>query len=156
MAIHVSKRAVAFLGSLGAAGAVALSPGVAQAAAYDGQDPVASGCSNTALTLQSVPFNYNGGVVGHIELRYSTNCRTVWARLTSKTSNGLAHVWRQSDSANYQCGGQSPGSLAWSSTLSAYSCYTVMLNDANVTSFAYGEIQYTNPAGYTDAQTSAY
>lgn len=156
MGIHISKRAVAFLTSCGAAGAIALSPGVAQAAAYDGQDPIASGCANTATTAESAAFVYHGNVVGHIELRYSSSCRTVWARITSSTSNGIGNVWRQSDSQNFACGGQSPGSLAWSATVSAYSCYTPMLNDANVVSFAFGEIQFTNPSGYTDAHTNTF
>jgi hypothetical protein len=156
MHMNVSRRFGVLFATCAAAGGIALVPGVAQAAAYDGQDPIASGCANTATTAESAAFVYKGAVVGHIELRYSTACRTVWARLTSKTSNGIGNVWRQSDSLNYACGGQSPGSLAWSATLSAYSCYTPMVNDANVTSFAFGEIQFTNPPGYTDADTNTF
>jgi hypothetical protein len=56
--------------------------------AYDGKDPVATGCSSSAYTVTSAPINRhignlnqtsNTGIV--LELRYSPVCGTNWARL---------------------------------------------------------------------------
>ncbi|MEV5880149.1 DUF2690 domain-containing protein [Streptomyces sp. NPDC052101] len=116
--------------------AVALAgTGSAQAATYDGQDPIVTGCNSSAVTVNSAPvYRADGTEVGTIQLRYSTSCGTVWARLVSPISHGLGYVVRNTDGAFEACG----NTLTWSSSLSAYSCYSRMLNDRNVTSYAWG------------------
>ncbi|MEZ0064617.1 hypothetical protein ABIA32_000605 [Streptacidiphilus sp. MAP12-20] len=112
--------------------------GNANALAYDGADPNGSGCSADAITAASVPLG-NGGysVYGTMELRYSPYCRTVWARVWSDGTELFAQVHRNSDDATQSC-----GTPTWSSSAGRYYCYTAMLNDANVTSYAWGYASY--------------
>jgi hypothetical protein len=44
--------------------------GSASAAAYDYEDPISSGCANTAITAQSTGIYVGSTRVGAIELRY--------------------------------------------------------------------------------------
>ncbi|MFJ9908893.1 DUF2690 domain-containing protein [Streptomyces sp. NPDC101152] len=127
--------------------------GSAQAATYDGQDPIASGCAASAITAeQNNIFIPSGIAVGVIQLRYSTACRTVWARVVSTVPNGEAEVGRNPpNSASQWCGGSN---LQWSSTVGDYTCYTPMLNDANMTSYAYGDIETDQGGG--SSSTASY
>jgi len=113
-----------------------VTPGTAQAATYDGADPIATGCANTAITAKASNI-YNEGVtvIGQIQLRYSTACRTVWARILAYDTpyQATGGVTRDTDLYTFYC--HNP---TWSSSLGAYSCFTKMLNDRNVTSYAYG------------------
>jgi hypothetical protein len=114
-------------------------PGTAYAATYDGQDPNSSGCARTASTVRSANVYVVGdpseGLVGRIELRYSSACRAVWARVLVYTEPTGAFAWviRNTDGATQEC-----NHAVWQQSLRAYSCYTMMLNDRNVTSHAYG------------------
>lgn len=119
-------------------GALVATPGSASAAAYDGQSPVTSGCDATASTVRSAPISQPGYQLGYIELRYSSACRTAWARVVS--FNGYqpsvaymseAIVKRNSDGLSYRCQFSVAGQK---------SCYTRMVNDAGVTSYARGGI----------------
>src|SRR5437868_12525411 len=70
--------AISTVSLLAATSALALStPGTANAATYDNQWPDDTGCSNTAVTVRTTST-----ATARLELRYSTACRTVWARLT--------------------------------------------------------------------------
>jgi hypothetical protein len=109
-------------------------PGIAQAATYDGRDPVSSGCSRSAITARQASIYAGSTRVGVAQLRYSTSCRTVWGRTIAYYSpKGLTQVKRNSDGAYQSCVG-----FAWVSSLGGYSCYTPMLNDRGVTSYATG------------------
>ena len=104
----------------------------------DGQWPDISGCAATAITpVPIAPITNNGTVIGQVELRYSTACRTVWARV--ENWSGLreqANVLRITGPS----GAQVCDTNYWSSTLGAYSCYTRMLYDGGVTSDAQGGV----------------
>lgn len=129
--------------------------GSASALTYDGQDPIASGCANTAITAESVPIrDSNGALLGYDDLRYSTACRTTWGRVRDiATSQGSSLLSRLSDGHQEWCG---YGPLTWSQTLNAYTCYTPMLNDANVTSIS-GDNIYSNTGSLLgSAVTPAY
>jgi len=121
-------------------GTMLFTPGAAHAATYDGQDPHYNNCSATASTKASKPIYLQGnssmGTIGHIQLRYSSACRTVWARviITTEPTGDFAEINRNSDGAWQSCYGGGD----WQASLGGYSCYTPMLNDANVTSYAYG------------------
>ncbi|MFI0961143.1 DUF2690 domain-containing protein [Streptomyces sp. NPDC021080] len=119
--------------------------GSASAAAYDGQDPISSGCANTAITAKSSGIYVGSTQVGTIELRYSTACRTVWARVRSTGPYGTATITRTSNWDWDRC-----DSLSWNSSMGQYSCYTPMLNDAGVQSYASGSASASN--GYNSGQ----
>ncbi|MEV0412564.1 DUF2690 domain-containing protein [Streptomyces sp. NPDC050448] len=149
MRISISKKAVAVT-TASIALALGLS-GNASAAAYDGQDPISSGCANTAITAKSSAIYVGSTQVGTIELRYSTACRTVWGRVRSTGPYGHATVTRTSDYEWNYC-----GSLSWNSSMGQYSCYTTMLNDAGVSSYATGAASASNGYNSDDVQTGSY
>ncbi|MFC6080527.1 DUF2690 domain-containing protein [Sphaerisporangium aureirubrum] len=97
--------------------------------ACDGLDPQGN-CSGDARTVDSLTL---GQAI--LELRYSRACRATWARISNApwvvndTFASFARVVRNSDGRTYSCTVPRDGT----------SCYTRMVNDANVTSYAYGE-----------------
>ncbi|MDX3246667.1 DUF2690 domain-containing protein [Streptomyces sp. ME18-1-4] len=125
--------------------------GSASAAAYDYEDPISSGCANTAITAQSTGIYVGSTRVGTIELRYSTGCRTVWARVKSTGPYGGATVTRTSDYDWDRC-----GSLSYNSSMGQYTCYTRMLNDAGVESYAHGSASASNGYNSDEYQTASY
>ncbi|WP_405816654.1 YjfA family protein [Streptomyces sp. NBC_01390] len=125
--------------------------GSAGAAAYDNQDPIASGCANTAITARSTAIYVGSTRVGTIELRYSTACRTVWGRVLSTGPYGTAKVSRTSDWEWNDC-----ASLSWNSSLGQYTCYTAMLNDAGVESYAMGSASASNGFNSDNFETGRY
>ncbi|MBO1628590.1 DUF2690 domain-containing protein [Bacillus arachidis] len=105
------------------------------AAAYDRTDPIATGCARDAITVKSESIDS----YGVIQLRYSPSCRTAWGKITLNfPSNynvvggkyGDAHIIRNSDGLSYGC----------TVPVGSYSCYTLQVNDSNVTSYAKGDI----------------
>lgn len=127
---------------------------VANAAPYDGTDPGATGCSNTARVARSAPIRnrYNGHAQGTVYLMYSTACRTVWAKMVTGAPGcvpgddwcGSATVHRNSDGRELIC--YTPAGRS--------SCSTRQLNDAGVTSFA--EAEYTNGPWNYYGKTASY
>ena len=93
----------------------------------DGKDPAVY--CNDGVTVAST-----GVGPAYLELRYSPTCRSVWARISNAGYDpasqlaGWAQIHRNSDGRAYRCSVYS-GSTG---------CYTMMLNDANVTSYAEG------------------
>ncbi|MFM9607742.1 DUF2690 domain-containing protein [Streptomyces niveiscabiei] len=149
MKISVARKSLAV-----ATAAIALTVGLAgsaDAAAYDGQDPISSGCANSAITARSNAIYVGGTQVGTIELRYSTSCRTAWARVRSTGPYGGATVTRTSNWDWYRC-----DSLSWNSSMGQYTCYTPMLNDAGVQSFARGSASASNGFNSDDVETGSY
>jgi hypothetical protein len=139
--------------------------GPAQAAPYDGQNPEGSSCNNSrTFTARTADVKITSGasrgaVLGRIELRYSPTCRTVWARLVNYMNyvpgdqhRGDPYIHRNSDGKEYgrlQCDRPSGRNTV---------CWTRMLNDANVTSYAIGLIDGYPTYGYTTAvgQTGSF
>jgi hypothetical protein len=102
----------------------------------DGLSPGTTGCAATAITAKSVNLYRGSELLGIVQLRYSTACRTVWGRIVNYVSTvGAALVHRNFDGRVEQC-----NSLTYSSTLGAYSCYTLQLYDGGVTSYAGGSV----------------
>ncbi|MET8584825.1 DUF2690 domain-containing protein [Streptomyces collinus] len=142
------------------AGALGLSliaaTGGAQAYTYDGSDPSASGCASGATTVESAVVKNSHSTFGTIELRYSTACHTAWARLTlnytqSACGNAAAgyacasaNVTRNNDGRTYRC------TIHQGET----QCYTPMVYDKGLTSFAEGSVD--TAAGMADTRTAAY
>ncbi|MGZ2362149.1 YjfA family protein [Streptomyces sp. 372A] len=106
--------------------------GSASAASYDGQDPISSGCSASAITAASRALYAKGAQVGTVELRYSTACRTTWVRVFSDGPNFGGYVNRVQDGTTQWCGGPSIAANG-----QEY-CFSAMLNDAGYTSWAAG------------------
>lgn len=110
-------------------------PASAASAKYDGKDPKTYGCDASAKTVDSKSVKASDGtLLGTIELRYSTACRTVWAKVTSLQSvssfgNGAeaSIVRKDGTTLTYKC-------------VSGKSCYTPMLDDKNTSSYAHGDI----------------
>jgi len=108
------------------------------AASRDGVQPQNSPCWNDRRFVQSTHLFINGdgqSVDSIIYLYYSPSCRTTWARLTGGTiavpndnRGGSASINRNSDGRAFSC----------SVTTTSGECTTAMVNDANVTSFAFG------------------
>ena len=114
-----------------------VAPAHAYDAKYDGNDPIASGCSNGAVTVDSRHLAFNGQTISaYVELRYSPSCRTTWGRLTGGQPATADHaasfvrIHRNSDGKTF--------TRTWKSSDSG-SIYTPMVNDANVTSHAHAE-----------------
>lgn len=97
--------------------------------ACDGRDPAVY-CQSDARTVESIRLGQ-----ALLELRYSPGCRAAWARISNAGYNTYnqftpwATVHRNSDGREYTCYVPRNGT----------SCYSRMVNDANVTSYAKGE-----------------
>lgn len=134
------KATLALAATVATVGTAVLVPSTAYAATYDGQDPNSTGCARTASTPRSASIFRQGNRtidnrIGYIELRYSSSCRTVWGRVVifTEPTSDFVEVIRNSDGAVEGC-----YDAFWQDSLHGYSCYTPMLNDRNVTSYAYG------------------
>ena len=141
--------AISTVSLLVATSALALfTPGPANAATYDNQWPDETGCSNTAVTIYTV-----SQATAKLELRYSTACRTVWARLTvypnALIKDPQCWVVRNSDGKND--GGIVKISSSGDGSIVAFS---EMLNDAGVTSYAAAD--WTTSEGHHTARTASY
>jgi hypothetical protein len=134
------------------ASALVATPGIAQAATYDGRDPISSGCARSAITARQASIYAGSTRVGVAQLRHSTSCRTVWGRTIAYYSpKGLTQVKRNSDGAYQSC-----VDFTWTSSLGGYSCYTPMLNDRGVTSYATGWAWTANETNVGSARTASY
>ncbi|WP_329319954.1 DUF2690 domain-containing protein [Streptomyces sp. NBC_01262] len=150
----IRKRIALATAALTLGSGLALLPATgASAAAYDGQSPVTSGCVNSAITASSKNIYVGSKLEGKIELRYSTSCRTAWGRVIAYYlgGEGEANVYRNSDGKYYLC-----ENTTWSEALNGFTCYTAMVNDAGVTSYAWGQVADfdTGDVGY--ATTGSY
>ncbi len=115
-----------------------------------GNDPISAGCGNDATTTNLKNFP---GSAGYIELRYSPHCRAAWARITSTIEyepgiqgSGGVEVRRNSDGKTYSC--------KLPSYVKHPSCYTKMVNDAGVTSYAQGDLDLES--SWPTIHTSSY
>ncbi len=78
---------------------------------YDGKSPYYNSCANSAVTKKSVKIYANGGSA-NLELKFSTVCKTAWAKITlsrpAKTDGeATALVVRNTDNKQFSCA--SPG-----------------------------------------------
>jgi hypothetical protein len=63
----------------------------ASALSYDNTDPQSTGCASSGITVKSASIrsSYTGKIIGSVELRWSTKCKTNWARV-SRTDGASA------------------------------------------------------------------
>ena len=125
------RLGAALLSLVGVAAMVLATPSSASAAAYDGTDPDATGCSADAITARSHYIDYDGRRFGQVQLRYSPTCKTAWARIVSMLPSGCvpsqqncggATIHRNSDGREYSC----------TTPSGATQCYTRQVNDNGV------------------------
>ncbi|MEU6404661.1 DUF2690 domain-containing protein [Streptomyces sp. NPDC046985] len=132
---HAGRSAL-IVAAISVAAPIVASPTV-HAATYDGQKASSTSCWNDRRIVSSTHL-YAGSYQDQsiIDLYYSPSCRTAWGRIEhgsiaspGDNNGGVAEVTRNSDRRTYSC----------RVVDSSGSCYTAMVNDANVTSYAYGE-----------------
>ena len=149
--------------------AAAATPAAAAAVTCSGSkctntDPASTGCSATAITAeQTEAYEANGsGIpVGYVQLRYSTACRTTWARYVdfypapdSQELEGQVSVIYSNQSKSEFCQNYN---TSYSSSLGGYTCYTDQLYDGGTTSYA-SAVMYDPSSGlFTNVtRTAAY
>jgi hypothetical protein len=116
----------------------------------NGTDPQSTGCASSAITAEETSIISKSGVlVGYVDLRYSTACKTAWARTVDYySSSGGSDVVR-SDGKYYGCGYYVGKQMTYSSTLGGYSCYSPQIYDHPYTSAGSGIAFYTDGILYT-------
>jgi hypothetical protein len=130
------------------AGSVGIAAPASAAGCYasscEGKDPAVY-CQSDARTVQSLRLGQ-----ALLELRYSGSCRAAWARISNAGYDHhdqftpWATVHRNSDGREYTCSVPRGGS----------SCYTRMVNDAGVTSYAKG--MWDSGARIYEGRTGSY
>ena len=139
----IRKRVVASVFALGIGLPLTVGAASAQAATYDNVDPSSTSCANSASTVSSASIKTSSGqTLGQVELRYSSTCRTVWARVSgggykaAEAAGPTGKIVRNSD-----------GKVLYLTHCNSdhSSCYSNMLNDAGVTSYAVG---YNDSSAY--------
>lgn len=146
-----ARRATSFAAAAVLAGALTIA-NVAPASAtsgygYDGTDPSATGCSNSAITIASGtltdPFTH--AATGNWEVRYSNVCGTNWVRAYSYNSSYIVKKWIQRTSDGYALSDDDVyAGWTWGRQLYApgSTCINVnvILSDGN---FKHGEVYQT-------------
>jgi hypothetical protein len=97
---------------------------------YDGKSPYYNSCANSAVTKKSVKIYANGGSA-NLELKFSTVCKTAWAKITLSRpakvdGEATALVVRNTDNKQFSCA--SPGGNG-EINKGQTSCYTPMVYD---------------------------
>jgi hypothetical protein len=163
------RSSLAALAMALAAGVAFLVPATASAApavgcsgyGCDGTDPSGTGCAATAITAETknaYESNGSGYEIGYVQLRYSTACRTVWARIVVFYTNpqefeGQGSAFRNSDHQNENCYATSAD---YSSSMDGYTCYTPQEYDGGVTSAGYGIIYDPSTGNSVEIHTASY
>lgn len=138
--IRLGLVGLLILGSVAALLYVTATP--ASALSYDYTNP-SNGCSASAQPNPVVSGNIinpeTGGVLGTVQLRYSTGCRTNWSRVVSNQGAVNILVWadrRYYDGADTRGHDGDPGPWYGSSA------YSDQLYGYNITVCANGQIAY--------------
>ncbi len=117
----------------------------------DGKHPRDMGCRADQKVIYHVLIKHSGTTYGYVDLMASTYCHAVWAHVhgvtpvSNQTYVPHGHVHRNSDGKN------SPTCTAGEGE---QDCYTTMLWDKNVTSYAYGEIDPNGAIGQPYSATT--
>ncbi|MDM5338525.1 DUF2690 domain-containing protein [Fictibacillus enclensis] len=104
---------------------------LAETHAYDGKAPSYNNCDDSAVTKKKLKITNDDGSYANLELRFSTTCKTAWAKITlsrpaKSDGEATALVVRSTDNKQYGChnsGGN--GEVNKGQT----SCYTPMVYD---------------------------
>jgi Protein of unknown function (DUF2690) len=135
---------------LGAAAVLAFSYTTsAQAATFphDGHQAYQDGCRADQQTIYHRTIMAGSTAIGYVDLMYSVNCHTAWAHVhsiyTVVNQTWVTHgtIRRINDGTSYRCTGDE----------GSQDCYTPMVYDKGMMSYATGEI---DPNGATGADYS--
>jgi hypothetical protein len=140
-----SRSLIAAAGAASAAIALAMTPAAAQAATPRLISCYAAGCTGYAAAQTycvddaEIIYSVNiidsttGTVVGNLQLKYSPSCRTTWARVVSGLGYGSEAEIISNSKANLwlTCNGSDGVGVG---------CNTDMIDDADMTSYASGDV----------------
>jgi len=98
---------------------------------YDGKSPYYDDCAASGVTKKSLRINNSDGSYANLELKFSTKCKTAWAKITlsrpAKTNGeATALVVRNTDNKQYHCGSTGGNGEI---NIGQTSCYTPMVYD---------------------------
>lgn len=120
---------------------------------WDGQFPDTTPCAASAKTVSQATIYNGNAVIGYVQLRYSTTCRTVWGKVIAYYNQG---VGERADVTRAHPGGHEACTWTqYSSSDKGYVCFTRMLYDAGTYSEAYGQAPNWY-GGFADASTGTY
>jgi hypothetical protein len=105
-------------------------------------------CVNDGEVIYQVNIHDGSAVVGNVELKYSPSCRVTWARVISNLPYGEDAQIASNNNPNLwaTCTGNHTAGTG---------CNTPMINDANMTSYAFGDLYDAN-GNYFYAQTPSF
>ncbi|MEC1663397.1 YjfA family protein [Bacillus halotolerans] len=133
-------------------------PAHAETHAYDGKSPYYNDCASSATTKKSSNLvNANNQVIGVVELKFSSTCKTAWAKITMNNTlttsyEANAEITRNTDKKRYNCDSAGGNGKA---VAGQKSCYTPMVYDLDPrTSYAFGK--YSGPNLNVWATTGSY
>ena len=146
LSLHRVRTAGLGVAALAAAGLLVAGPAnAATQSSIDGKTPASQGCTADQKVIYHTLINNGSTAEGYVDLISSTTCHAVWAHVhgvhvvSNQTWVPAGHVHRNSDGKNSPTCSGGEGSQ---------DCYTTMLWDKDVTSYAYGSI---DPNGATGA-----
>jgi hypothetical protein len=138
---------------------------------YTGTDPQATGCAATAERAPGtslVGLYYNGVEIAAVELRFSTHCRTTWARVFLLSGAGSpawvsAGIYRSDGRAYDGLGGACGFCVSYLYPGSGVGDYGYQVYDAGYTSYATGHVCWADSTcqeatwfGQTGGRTGSY
>ncbi|AOL27934.1 MULTISPECIES: YjfA family protein [Bacillus] len=133
-------------------------PANAETHAYDGKSPYYNDCASTGSTKKSSNLvNASNQVIGVVELKFSSTCKTAWAKITMNNTltsgfEANAEITRNTDGKRYNCDSAGGNGKA---VAGQKSCYTPMVYDLDPrTSYAFGK--YSGPNLNVWATTGSY
>ncbi|KKI92966.1 hypothetical protein WQ54_06795 [Bacillus sp. SA1-12] len=100
---------------------------VAETHSYDGKSPYYNSCASSAVTKDKKWIDS----VSYVELKFSTNCKTAWAKVTVTrpaiyNHEADARIVRSTDGKAYTCNSSGGNGVV---NMGQTSCYTPMVYD---------------------------
>lgn len=127
---------------------------------YDGKSPYYNNCASSATTKAYTNLlNGNNEKFGKVELKFSSTCKTAWAKITldkPAASDWNANAWikRNTDGKQLSCDSSGGNGRV---LVGQTSCYTPMVYDLDPrSSYAFGKYYNLKTGAYTYAYTSSY
>ncbi|CAM3868991.1 YjfA family protein [Mesobacillus zeae] len=110
---------------------------------YDGKSPYYNDCASSATTkATSYLINEKNEKIGVVELKFSSTCKTAWAKITMNNNvpsgfEANAEVTRNTDKKRFSCDSAGGNGKV---VAGQKSCYTPMVYDLDPrTSYAFGK-----------------
>ncbi|MDS9998001.1 YjfA family protein [Bacillus atrophaeus] len=130
----------------------------AETHSYDGKSPYYNDCDSSGSTKKSSNLvNANNQVIGVVELKFSSTCKTAWAKISMNNTltsgyEANAEITRNTDGKRYNCDSSGGNGKA---VAGQKSCYTPMVYDLDPrSSYAFGK--YSGQSLNVWATTGSY